>query len=249
MSGHSKWHTIRRSKGAADQRRGQLFTKLARDISVAAREGGGDPEMNFRLRLAIDKARQNNMPLDSIQRAVDRGTGKGSDASLEETVFYEGYAIGGVAVLVEAATDNRNRTSADVRSTMNKNGANPGEPGSVAWMFEQKGLITIDIVGSDFDSDEVMLLAIDVGAEDVEVSDTVLEVYTEWTRLNDVRQALIDQGLPISEAEVTMRPQTLVPIDDEQDAAKLIRLFEKLEDLDDVQRVYSNADITVELAQ
>jgi YebC/PmpR family DNA-binding regulatory protein len=244
MSGHSKWHTIRRSKGAADQKRGQLFTKLARDVTIAAREGGsGDPEMNFRLRLAVDKARQNNMPADSIQRAIDRGTGKGSEGVVEETIFYEGYAPGGVALLVEAATDNRNRTSSDVRSTMTKNGANPGEPGSVAWMFDQKGLIVIDLTGTAFDPDEVTLQAIDAGAEDVEGSDGTLEIYTDWTQLNAVRQALSDQDLPITEAEMTMRPQTMITLDNDSDAMRVVRLLEKLEDLDDVQRVYSNLDL------
>jgi YebC/PmpR family DNA-binding regulatory protein len=245
MSGHSKWHTIRRSKGAADQRRGQLFTRLARDITIAVREGsGGDPEMNFRLRLAIDKAKQNNMPTDSIQRAIDRGLGKGSDGAMEETVFYEGYAPGGVALLIEAATDNRNRTSADVRSTLTKNGATPGEPGSVAWMFDQKGMIVIDLEGTSLDADEVMLHAIDAGAEDVEVSDSVLEVYTDWTQLNEVRTALMEQELPITEAEVTMRPRTMIDLE-ESESTKVIRLLEKLDDLDDVQRVYSNLNITV----
>ncbi len=247
MSGHSKWHTIRRSKGAADQRRGQLFTKLARDITIAVREGsGGDPEMNFRLRLAMDKARENNMPTDSIQRAIDRGLGKGSEGVIEETVFYEGYAPGGVALLIEAATDNRNRTSSDVRSTLTKNGATPGEPGSVAWMFDQKGLITIDLSGTRLDTDEVMLQAIDAGAEDVEVSDEVLEIYTEWTQLNAVRQALLDQQLPITAAEMTMRPKTMVELSDQGETSKVVRLLEKLEDLDDVQRVYSNLNFTLD---
>jgi YebC/PmpR family DNA-binding regulatory protein len=246
MSGHSKWHTIRRSKGAADQKRGQIFTKLARDITIAVREGGGgDPEMNFRLRLTIDKAKQNNMPTDSIQRAIDRGLGKGSDGTVEETVFYEGYAAGGVALLIEAATDNRNRTSADVRSTMTKNGATPGEPGSVAWMFDQKGIIAIDLGNGALDPDEVTLQAIDAGAEDVEVADGMLEVYTEWTELNAVRQALDDQQLPITEAGMTMRPKTMVDMD-ESDQLKVVRLLEKLEDLDDVQRVYTNLDITLD---
>ncbi len=243
MSGHSKWHTIRRSKGAADQRRGQMFTKLARDITIAAREGGsGDPEMNFRLRLAIDKAKAGNMPNDSIQRAIDRGTGKGSEGIVEETVFYEGYAPGGVAVLVEAATDNRNRTSADVRSTMTKNGATPGEPGSVAWKFDQKGLIIVDLAATSSDPDEVMLQAIDAGAEDVDASDeSTLEIYTEWTALNAVRQALSDQGFTVTEATMTMRPQSMINLDAEGEG-RVIRLLEKLEDLDDVQRVYSDLD-------
>lgn len=248
MSGHSKWHTIKRSKGAADQKRGQLFTKLARDITMAVREGsGGDPEMNFRLRLAIDKAKQNNMPSDSIQRAIDRGTGKNSEGIVEESVMYEGYAPGGVAVLIEAATDNRNRTSADVRSTMSKNGATPGEPGSVAWMFEQKGLITVELEGTTLDPEEVMLQAIDAGAEDVEISETTLEIYTEWTALNDVRLGLLEHDIPIANAEKMMRPTTTIQ-PEEKDALQVLRLLSRLEDLDDVQQVYSNLDITDELA-
>src|SRR5262245_9655145 len=146
MSGHSKWHSIRRSKGVLDQRRGQLFTKLARDITMAAREGGGgDPDANFRLRLAVDKARASNMPMDNIQRAIDRGTGKGSDGAALEEIYYEGYAPGGVALLIETATDNRNRTNSDVRATISKAGGTPGEPGSVGWMFDLRGLITLDL--------------------------------------------------------------------------------------------------------
>jgi YebC/PmpR family DNA-binding regulatory protein len=246
MSGHSKWHTIRRSKGVTDQRRGQLFTKLSRDISIAAREGGGDPDMNFRLRLAIDKAKANNMPSDSIQRAIDRGANRGNEAALEE-IYYEGYAPGGVALLIEAATDNRNRTSAEVRSTINKAGGNPGEPGSVSWMFEQKGLITLDLNGTKLDPDEVTLEVIDAGADDVETNDKVLEIYCEWTQLHMVRQALLEKKLPIASAEKTMRPKTMVQ-PDEKEALAVMRLLEKLEDLDDVQKVYSNLDITEEVA-
>lgn len=249
MSGHSKWHSIRRSKGVLDQRRGKLFTKLARDITVAVRDGGGigDPDLNFRLRLAVDKAKQANMPSDSIQRAIDRGLGKTGDSVLEE-IYYEGYAPGGVALLIEAATDNRNRTSSDVRSTLTKAGASPGEPGSVAWMFDQKGLITVDLSGTSLDPDEVMLQAIDAGAEDVEISDNILEVYTEWTKLNDVRVALSSEDLPIIGVEKMMRPKTLVQPEDEKEALQTMRLLEKLEDLDDVQKVYSNIDISDELA-
>ncbi|NJM06198.1 YebC/PmpR family DNA-binding transcriptional regulator [Candidatus Gracilibacteria bacterium] len=247
MSGHSKWHTIRRSKGVVDQRRGQLFTKLARDIAIAVKDGGGgDPEMNFRLRLAVDKARGNNMPNDSIQRAIERGLGKGNEAALEE-IYYEGYGPGGIALMIEAATDNRNRTNSEVRSTINKAGGNPGEPGSVSWMFELKGLISIDLSGTKLDSDEVTLLAIDAGADDVEAHDDDLEVYTDWTGLNTVRQALLDQGVPVTGAEKTMRPKTLVQ-PDEKEALAVLRLVEKLEDLDDVQKVYTNLDITEEVA-
>ena len=247
MSGHSKWHTIRRSKGVADQRRGQLFTKLAKDITLAVREGGnGDPEMNFRLRLAVDKAKSNNMPNDSIQRSIDRGLGKGNEAALEE-VYYEGYAPGGIAVLIETATDNRNRTNSDIRATMNKAGGNPGEPGSVSWMFELKGLITVDLIGTNLDPDEVQLVAIDAGADDVEVDGSTLEIYCAWTQLNSVRQGLLDQKIPISGAEKTMRPKTIVQ-PEEKEALAVLRLIEKLEDLDDVQKVYSNLDLTDEVA-
>ncbi len=247
MSGHSKWHTIRRSKGVADQRRGQLFTKLAKDITLAVREGGsGDPEMNFRLRLAVDKAKSNNMPNDSIQRSIERGLGKGNEAALEE-VYYEGYAPGGIAILIETATDNRNRTNSDVRAAMNKAGGNPGEPGSVSWMFELKGLITVDLAGTSLDPDEVQLVAIDAGADDVEVDGSTLEIYCAWTQLNSVRQSLLDQQIPITGAEKTMRPKTVVQ-PEEKEALSVLRLIEKLEDLDDVQKVYSNLDLTDEVA-
>lgn len=246
MSGHSKWHTIRRTKGVNDQRRGQLFTKLARDITIAAREGGsGDPDLNFRLRLAIEKARANNMPNENIQRAIDRGLGKSNEAALEE-IFYEGYGPGGVAILIEAATDNRNRTNSEVRATFNKNGGNPGEPGSVSWMFEQKGLITVDLSAVKHDPDELQLMAIDTGADDVVVDDETLEIYCDWTQLNAIRQALLDQGVPVANAEKMMRAKTLIQ-PDEKDALAALRLIEKLEDLDDVQKVYSNLDITAEL--
>ncbi len=247
MSGHTKWHSIRHTKGVVDQRRGKLFTKLARDITVAVKDGGsGDPDMNFRLRLAVDKARQANMPSDNVQRAIDRGLGKSAEGDLED-IYYEGYAPGGVALLIEASTDNRNRTNADVRSTLTKHGANPGEPGSVAWMFDQKGLITLDLTDRDLDPDEVTLQAIDAGAEDVEAFEKILEIYTEWTQLNDVRQALSDMELPITNVEKAMRPKTMVQ-PDEKEALQTMRLLEKLEDLDDVQKVYSNLEISDEMA-
>jgi len=250
MSGHSKWHSIRRTKSVLDQRRGQLFTKLARDITIATREGGsGDPDANFRLRLAVDKARAANMPMENIQRAIDRGLGKGgSDAAALEEIYYEGYAPGGVALLIEAATDNRNRTASDVRATMTKNGGSPGEPGSVSWMFETKGLITLDLSVKRFDPDEVMLIAIDAGAEDVQIEDNIVEVYTDFKQLAAVRQHLIAAGLPVTGAEKTMIAKTTVQ-PDIADALKAMKLIEKLEDLDDVQKVYSNLDITSELAE
>lgn len=248
MSGHSKWHSIRRSKGILDQRRGQLFTKLARDITIAAREGGsGDPDSNFRLRIAVDKAKASNMPSDNIQRAIDRGLGKGGEAAIEE-IYYEGYAPGGIALLIETATDNRNRTNSEVRATLSKAGGNPGEPGSVGWMFDPKGLITIDLTAKRLDPDEVMLQAIDAGADDVEVGEDVIEIYTDFKQFAAVRQQILAAGLPMIGAEKIMRPKTTIQADT-NDALKAMRLMEKLEDLDDVQKVYSNLDVSEELAE
>ncbi len=249
MSGHTKWHSIRRTKGVLDQKRGALFTKLAREITVAAREGGsGDPAANFRLRLAVDKAKQGNMPADNIQRAIDRGLGKGNEASIDE-IYYEGYAPGGVALIVHAATDNRNRTASEVRSTFTKGGGNLGESGSVAWMFENKGLITLEFPpGQQFDPDEVMLQAIDAGADDVEVDGNEIEVYTAFEELNNVRAALQDSGLPITNVERLMKPKTPFSPSEEATAMQAMRLMERLEDLDDVQKVYSNLDVSDELA-
>ena len=248
MSGHSKWHSIRRTKGVLDQRRGQLFTKLARDITMATREGGsGDPDANFRLRLAVDKARASNMPSDNIQRAIDRGLGKGGEAAIEE-IYYEGYAPGGIALLIETATDNRNRTNSEVRATLTKGGGNPGEPGSVGWMFEQQGLITIDLAAKKLDPDEVMLQAIDAGADDVDVGEDVIEVYTDFKQLAAVRQALLANGLPISGAERHMRAKTTVDAES-ADALKALKLIEKLEDLDDVQKVYTNLNVSEDLVE
>jgi YebC/PmpR family DNA-binding regulatory protein len=248
MSGHSKWHTIRRSKGLLDQRRGQLFTKLARDITIAAREGGsGDPDMNFRLRIAVDRARGSNMPADSIQRAIDRGMGKGNEAQLEE-INYEGYAPGGVALIIEAATDNRNRTASEVRAAFTKIGGNPGEPGSVAWMFDLKGLIVVDLAASKIASDEAMMMAIDAGADDVVDSGDTLEVYTDFKQLIAIRQVLVAANLTVTNVEKIMRPKTLVQAAG-PDALTALKLIDRLEELDDVQKVYSNLDITDELAE
>ena len=248
MSGHSKWHSIRRSKGILDQKRGQLFTKLARDLTIAAREGGsGDPDGNFRLRIAVDKAKASNMPAENIQRAIDRGMGKGGEAKIEE-IYYEGYAPGGIALLIETATDNRNRTNSEVRAALSKAGGNPGEPGSVGWMFESKGLITIDLTAKKLDPDEVMLTAIDAGADDVEVGDDIIEVYTEFQKLAIVREALLAVGMPLSGVEKTMLAKTTIQAE-EHDALKAMKLIERLEDLDDVQKVYSNLELTDELAE
>lgn len=246
MSGHTKWHEIRRKKGVLDQRRGMRWTKLARDITIASREGGGDPNMNFRLRLAIDKAKADNMPSENIQRALDRGLGITGEAALDE-VNYEGYGPGGVAIIVEAATDNRNRTVSDVRTAFNKNGGTLGESGSVGWMFDTKGLITIDRTPA-IDADEITMIAIDADADDVIVNPDSILIYTEFSRLAAVRDILNDNGVKIANAEKVMQPKATVSVE-EKEAFQALRLLEKLEDLDDVQKVYSNLDVSDEIAE
>lgn len=238
MSGHSKWSQIKRQKGVADVKRGALFTKLAREIMVAARSGGGDADMNFRLRLAVQKARDSNMPLDNIERAIKKATG-GEDGAAMEEVMYEGYGPGGIAVLVEALTDNRNRTVSDVRAAFSRAGGRMAEAGSVAWQFENKGVISIDAAGVD--GDEVALNAIDAGAEDVQVDDETIEVTTAPTDLEAVKRSLEAAGTAVANAELSMVAKAMVTIS-EDDAGSALRLLDRLEDLDDVQRVYSNAD-------
>ena len=242
MSGHSKWSSIKHKKGATDAKRGQLFTKLSRDITMAARDGGGDPEMNARLRLAILKARESNMPNDNIERAVQRGTGGGEADSLQE-ILYEGYGPGGTAVLVEAVTDNRNRTVAEVRNAFSRGGGNLAENGAVAWQFELRGLISVLAEGAD--TDELQLLAIESGALDVSEDDGVVEVVTEPAMLEAVREALSEAGVEIARAEIAQVPKTVVPLD-ESKAVQALRLLERLDELDDVARVYSNADFPAE---
>ena len=240
MSGHSKWSTIKRQKGANDAKRGALFTKVAREISVAARQGGGDPDANFRLRLAMDKARSVNMPLDNIKRAIERATGSGEGEQYEEIV-YEGYGPGGVAILVEAATDNRNRTASDVRSMFAKAGGQLAGSGAVAWQFEPRGLISIP--AGRLDPDEIALTAIDAGASDVDTSDpSVIEVYTEPADLERVRATIEAGGIAVESAESTMIAKQTVELDAHR-ARQNLRLIENLEDLDDVQRVTANFDI------
>ena len=240
MSGHSKWSTIKRQKGANDAKRGALFTKVAREISVAARQGGGDPDANYRLRLAIEKARAVNMPADNIKRTIEKATG-GGDAEQFEEIVYEGYGPGGVAVLVEAATDNRNRTAADVRSIFTKAGGQLAGSGAVAWQFEPRGLIAIAPNGQD--ADEVALAAIDAGAEDVDTDDPeAIEIFTSPADLERVRQALEAAGIGIDSAESTMIAKQTVELDSTK-ARQALRLVEQLEDLDDVQRVTANFDI------
>jgi len=240
MSGHSKWSTIKRQKGANDAKRGALFTKVTREISVAARQGGGDPEANYRLRLAIEKARAVNMPADNIKRTIDKATG-GGDAEQFEEIVYEGYGPGGVAVLVEAATDNRNRTAAEVRSIFSKAGGQLAGSGAVAWQFEPRGLIAIAADGQD--PDEVALAAIDAGAEDVDTDDPEsIEIFTSPADLERVRQALEGAGVAIDSAESTMIAKQTVELDSTK-ARQALRLVEQLEELDDVQRVTANFDI------
>jgi YebC/PmpR family DNA-binding regulatory protein len=243
MSGHSKWSTIKRQKGANDAKRSAMFTKVAREIAVAARAGGGDPDANYRLRLAVDKARAINMPADNIKRAIEKATGGGDEIQYEEIV-YEGYGPGGVAVLVEAATDNRNRTAAEVRSIFSKTGGQLAGSGAVAWQFEPRGLITVARDGSD--ADEVALAAIDAGAVDVDTDADPIEIYTEPADLEAVRKSLEAGGVNVEGAESAMLAKQTVSLDAEH-VRKAMRLVELLEDLDDVQRVTANVDIPEEL--
>ncbi len=241
MSGHSKWSTIKHKKGAADAKRGQLFTKLSKAIIVAAKEGGPDPDNNLSLQNAIEKARSYSMPKDNIERAIARGAGTDADGAAYETVIYEGYGPDGVAVLVEALTDNRNRTASDVRHTFAKNGGNLGTTGSVAWLFERRGVVLVDAEATD--EDELMLAAADGGADDIERDGSVFQVSTAPESLAAVRAAVEAAGIEIQSAELTMIPKTTVEVADEASARKLIRLIEALEENDDVQEVSANFDI------
>lgn len=243
MSGHSKWSQIKRQKGAADVKRGNLFTKMTREIMIAAKQGGGDPEANFRLRLAMDRARSVNMPKDSIQRAIDRATGGGEGAQLE-SVVYEGYAPGGVSFMVDATTDNRNRTASEIRATLARHNGKLGESGSVQWLFEQKGVIEVD--AGDKKAEEIELAAIDAGAEDVETDKGLVTIYTSPKDLEKVKRALEGSRIPVASAELSMRPTSTVKVDGET-AQKVIRLVEALEELDDVQTVHANFDIPEEV--
>jgi YebC/PmpR family DNA-binding regulatory protein len=239
MSGHSKWASIKHKKAVVDARRGQQFTKLARAITVAAREGGGDPDGNPALALAIQKARDASMPKDNIERAIGKGTGEGVDADRIETVLYEGYGPGGVALLIEALTDNRNRTGADIRHLLTKNGGNLGEPGSVSYLFQKQGVIVVD--ASRYDEED-LIPAIDAGALDISVDDDVFEVITEPSDLVAVRDALTAAGVDIESADVVQQPMSRVPVE-EADATRLIRLIDALEESDDVSAVNANFDV------
>lgn len=243
MSGHSKWASIKRQKGATDAKRGQLFTKLGREITVAAREGA-EPAGNARLRLAIQRARDANMPMDTIERAIKRAAGAGDGAHYQE-ISYEGYGPNGAAILVDVLTDNRNRAAAEVRSIFSRGGGNLGENGSVRWLFDEKGVITVD--AGTADPDEIALAAIDAGADDVQVDDGALEVYTEVRLLEEVRLALEAAGMHVIESEVARIPTVTAQLD--QDAAQqTMRLIERLEELDDVQRVFSNVEVSDDVA-
>ncbi len=249
MSGHSKWAQIRRSKGVNDARRGQLFTRLGREIVVAVREGGsGDPNANFRLRIAVQRARDANMPMDNIERTIKRALGGSEGANLEE-ITYEGYGPGGTAILVQTLTENRNRTVADVRNAFNRNAGNMGENGCVDWLFEAKGVIEVELKGHD--PDELSLEAIDMGADDVEPAgpdDEYLTIYTDPSEVENVRKALEAKKYNVLKSESTLIAKTRVELSEEKVAHQVLRLIERLEDLDDVQNVYTNADFPEEFA-
>jgi YebC/PmpR family DNA-binding regulatory protein len=245
MSGHSKWASIKHKKAVVDQRRGQHFTKLTRAITVAAREGGGDADGNPALALAVQKAKDASMPKDNIERAIAKGTGEGVDADQIETVLYEGYGPGGVALLIEALTDNRNRTGADVRHALSKHGGNLGEPGSVSYLFDKRGVIVVD--ASRYTEDD-LLIAIDAGAQDIAPDDDVYEVVSEPGDLGAVRDALTEAGVEIESADVTQRPKVRVPVA-ESDAARLMKLIDMLEESDDVGAVHANFDVDADVLE
>ncbi len=245
MAGHSKWHNIRHKKAKMDAKRGQLFTKLLREITVAARQGGGDPEFNPRLRIAIEKAKKANMPIENIERAIKRGTGELEGVSYEEVV-YEGYGPEGVAVIVECLTDNRNRTTAEVRHIFTKHGGNLGASGCVSFLFEEKGVIYVP--KSKYDEETIFEKAIEAGAEDVIMDDDeYYEIRTEPKELYSVKENLEKEGVEIEKAEITRIPTTTVEVKDPEKAEKLLKLLDALEDSDDVQKVYSNFEIPEEI--
>lgn len=240
MSGHSKWSTIKHKKAALDAKKGVLFTKIAREITVAAREGGPDPEMNYRLRLTIDKARQSNMPHDNVERAIKKGVGVGNGGSAFDEVVYEGYGPGGAAILIKAMTDNRNRTASEVRATFSRGGGNMGEAGSVAWVFENKAVVIVEGIDQER-AEEIALAAIDAGADDFKVEADILEISGPPTALESINNLVRDGGLASMNASVTMVPKNTVALDS-GDAGQTLRLLDRFEDLDDIQQVFTNAD-------
>jgi YebC/PmpR family DNA-binding regulatory protein len=245
MSGHSKWHSIKHKKAIVDARRGQHFTKLARAVTVAAREGGGEPDGNPALSLAIQRARDASMPKDNIERAIAKGTGEGADADQIETVLYEGYGPGGVALLIEALTENRNRTGADIRHALSKHGGSLGEPGSVSYLFDKCGVIVVD--ATRYDEDD-LIVAIDAGAQDISLDDDVFEVITEPGDLGRVLDALTAAGVEAESADVTQRPKARVAVQ-ESEAARLIKLIDTLEESDDVGAVHANFDVDADVLE
>lgn len=245
MSGHSKWSTIKHAKGAADAKRGQMFTKLTREIIVAVREHGSNPETNVRLRLAIQKARDNNMPYDNIDRAIRRGSGEIEGASFVEMVM-EGYGPSGTAIMVQALSDNRNRTLQDVRNIFSRHNGSLGESGCVSWLFESKGVIRVDTGGVN--PEELELKAIDAGADDIKAEDSIVEIYTRPEHLEAVRAALTRQNVTIASSEISLVPKTTVQLD-EKPAIQTLKLLEKLESVDEVQNVVSNADFTADVVE
>jgi YebC/PmpR family DNA-binding regulatory protein len=247
VSGHSKWSSIKHKKGAADAKRGKLFSKLARAIIVAAREGGPDPANNLALQNAVEKARSYSMPKDNIERAIARGSGAGADSEAFEQITYEGYGPNGVAIIVEALSDNRNRTAADVRHVFAKNDGNLGGSGAVAWLFERRGIILVD--GARADEDSVMLAAAEGGADDVVEDGSSFQVTTSPEALSAVRESLEEAGIAIDSAETTMVPKTTIELGDEAAARKTLRLIDELEELDDVNEVYANFDIPEQLLE
>ena len=240
MSGHSKWSKIKRQKGVSDTKKGQLFTKLGRELMVAVREGGSDPERNFRLRLAIQKCRDNNMPMDNVYSAIKKASGESGGSALTETSF-EGYGPGGAAILVQALTDNRNRTLQDIRSIFSRGGGSLADAGGVAWLFETKGMIMVE--AGQLNLEDIALWAIDAGAEDFRIEKDSLEIYTQPASLEPVRKALEQHDVAISSAELSMIPNNTLELG-EDEALKVLKLLDRLEELDDVQRVYSNVDFT-----
>ena len=245
MSGHSKWASIKHKKAIVDQRRGKAFTTLSRHITVAAKGGGGDIDGNPALALAVQKAKDASMPKDNIQRAIDKGTGAGADAETFEDVLYEGYGPGGVALLIEALTDNRNRTGADVRHLLSKHGGSLGEPGSVAYLFDKSG---VAVVSAERYTEDDLIVAVDAGAQDIEVDDDVFEILTDPSDITAVRAALDEAGIEVETAEVVWRPKTRVPLD-EDGAAKLMRLVDALEENDDVSEGHGNFDVPADVLE
>ncbi len=243
MSGHSKWATIKHKKGAADAKRGKLFAKLIKQVEVAARQGGGDPEANPTLRTMFQKARDNSVPLDTIERAVKRGTGELEGVSYEP-ITYEGYAPGGVALMIETLTDNRNRTGSEIRSLLSKNGGSLAEPGAVSWQFERKGIINVSKSAAE---DDVMLVGLDAGAEDLEDLDEIWQVTCDPSDVLSLRSALEEAGIEVTESDTTMVPTNTVPMTEAGDVKAVLNLVEILDDSDDVQDVHSNIDIPDEL--